>query len=161
MTNRREDVHRRVPLLADIPLIGDLFRYDSVAEQRTELLIIMTPQIIYNKLDSDLVKQIESSRMSWILSDVVNLHGEAGPAEPLRRMVRRRDRSGVSDLRAGRRRSGDSGGAGTAADAAASTAAGTAIVRRPDPGAGTRSIAATQYELTQSASRRQRQWTHC
>ena len=29
-------------------------------------------------MDSDLVKQIESSRMSYILSDVINLHGEAG-----------------------------------------------------------------------------------
>ena len=58
--------------------IGDLFRYDSVSEERRELLIILTPQIIYNKMDSDLVKQIESSRMSWILSDVINLHGEAG-----------------------------------------------------------------------------------
>src|SRR5262249_5201352 len=38
LTNRREDVHRRVPLLADIPLIGDFFRYDRVANQRTELL---------------------------------------------------------------------------------------------------------------------------
>src|SRR4029078_175268 len=35
-------------------------------------------QIIYTKMDSDLVKQIESSRMSWILSDVINLHGEPG-----------------------------------------------------------------------------------
>jgi type II secretion system protein D len=76
--NRKNDVHRRVPIIADIPLIGDLFRYDSVFEERRELLIILTPQIIYNKLDSDLVKQIESSRMSWILSDVVNIHGEAG-----------------------------------------------------------------------------------
>ena len=67
-----------MPIIADIPLIGDLFRYDSVSEERRELLIILTPQIIYNKMDSDLVKQIESSRMSWILSDVVNLHGEAG-----------------------------------------------------------------------------------
>jgi general secretion pathway protein D len=75
---RKSDIHRRVPLIADIPLIGDLFRYDSVAEERRELLIILTPQIIYNKLDSDLTKQIESSRMSWILSDVVNVHGEAG-----------------------------------------------------------------------------------
>ena len=78
LQTRKFDVHRRVPIIADIPLIGDLFRYDSVAEERRELLIILTPQIIYNKLDSDLVKQIESSRMSWILSDVVNLHGEAG-----------------------------------------------------------------------------------
>ncbi len=74
----KSDLHRRVPVIADIPLIGDLFRYDSVLESRSELLIILTPQLIYNKQDSDLVKQIESSRMSWILSDVVNIHGEAG-----------------------------------------------------------------------------------
>jgi type II secretory pathway component GspD/PulD (secretin) len=74
----KSDIHRRVPIVADIPLIGDLFRYDSVAEERRELLIILTPQIVYNKVDSDLVKQIESSRMSWILGDVINVHGEAG-----------------------------------------------------------------------------------
>ncbi|HEX5472588.1 MAG TPA: secretin N-terminal domain-containing protein [Lacipirellulaceae bacterium] len=74
----KNDLHRRVPVIADIPLLGDLFRYDSVIESRSELLIILTPQLIYNRQDSDLVKQIESSRMSWILSDVVNIHGEAG-----------------------------------------------------------------------------------
>jgi type II secretion system protein D len=78
MQTRKSDLHRRVPIIADIPLLGSLFRFDSVAEERRELLIILTPQVIYNKRDSDLVKQIESSRMSWILSDVVNLHGEAG-----------------------------------------------------------------------------------
>jgi hypothetical protein len=75
---RKFDVHRRVPLIADIPLIGDLFRYDSVSEERRELLIILTPRIVYGKEDADLVKQIESSRMSWILGDVINLHGEVG-----------------------------------------------------------------------------------
>src|SRR6185295_11704639 len=74
----KNELHRRVPVIADIPLLGDLFRFDSVSEERRELLIILTPQIIYTKVDSDLVKQIESSRMSWILSDVINLHGEAG-----------------------------------------------------------------------------------
>jgi hypothetical protein len=78
LQTRKIDVHRRVPIIADIPLIGDLFRYDGVTEERRELLIILTPQIIYNKMDSDLVKQIESSRMSWVLSDVIALHGEAG-----------------------------------------------------------------------------------
>jgi len=78
LTNRQQDVHRRVPIIADIPLIGDLFRYDLVREERTELLIILTPQIVHNKLEADMIKQVESSRMSWILSDVVNLHGEAG-----------------------------------------------------------------------------------
>jgi hypothetical protein len=78
LQTRKFDVHRRVPIVADIPLIGDLFRYDSVAEERRELLVILTPRIIYGKEDADLVKQIESSRMSWILGDVVALHGEAG-----------------------------------------------------------------------------------
>jgi type II secretion system protein D len=78
LQTRKFDVHRRVPLISDIPLIGDLFRYDSVAEERRELLIILTPRIVYGKLDADLVKQIESSRMSWILADVVNVHGESG-----------------------------------------------------------------------------------
>jgi general secretion pathway protein D len=78
LTTRKQDIHRRVPLVSDIPLIGDLFRYDSIAEQRTELLIILTPRIITNKLDAELVKQVESSRMSWILSDVVALNGESG-----------------------------------------------------------------------------------
>jgi hypothetical protein len=67
-----------VPLISDIPLIGDLFRYDSVQESRRELIIILTPRIIYGKEDADLVKQIETSRMSWILGDTVNLHGEVG-----------------------------------------------------------------------------------
>ncbi len=74
----KNDIHRRVPVIADVPLLGDLFRYDSVEEKRRELLIILTPQIIYSKMDSDLTKQIESSRMSWVLSDVINVHGEAG-----------------------------------------------------------------------------------
>ncbi len=74
----KNEVHRQVPIIGDIPLIGSLFRYDSVGEQRREVLIILTPRIIYNKTDSDLVKQIESSRMSWILSDVINIHGDVG-----------------------------------------------------------------------------------
>jgi hypothetical protein len=74
----KSEVHRRVPIIADIPLLGDLFRYDSVQEGRREVLIILTPRIIYTKTDSDLTKQIESSRMSWILSDVINVNGETG-----------------------------------------------------------------------------------
>src|SRR5690606_16844412 len=33
LTKESFDIHRRVPLLADIPLLGDLFRYDSVSEE--------------------------------------------------------------------------------------------------------------------------------
>ena len=72
------DVHRRVPIIADIPLLGDLFRYDAVTEQRSELLIVLTPRVIRTEQDAEMVKQVESSRMSWVLCDVVNLHGPSG-----------------------------------------------------------------------------------
>lgn len=78
LTKSTFDVHRRVPILADIPLLGDLFRYDGVTEERTELLIIMTPRVIRSEQDAEQIKQVESSRMSWVLCDVVNMHGPAG-----------------------------------------------------------------------------------
>jgi type II secretion system protein D len=78
LTKQTTDVHRRVPLLSEIPLLGDLFRYDFVSEQRTELLIILTPRVMRNELDAEMIKQVESSRMSWVLCDVIDLHGPSG-----------------------------------------------------------------------------------
>ncbi len=77
---RKEDraLHRRVPILADIPLVGALFRYDSVSTTRNELLIILTPHVIRNRFEADMVKQVESARISWCLSDVIDLHGPVG-----------------------------------------------------------------------------------
>jgi hypothetical protein len=78
LTKRDEALHRRVPLLADIPLLGDLFRYDSSQVVRTELLIVLTPRVVRSRYDAERIKQVESARMSWCLSDVVDLHGPAG-----------------------------------------------------------------------------------
>ncbi len=78
LTKRDEALHRRVPLLADIPLVGNLFRFDSTRLVRTELLIILTPHVVRSRADSERLKQIESARMSWCLGDVVDLHGPAG-----------------------------------------------------------------------------------
>ena len=78
LTKRDEALHRRVPLLADIPLVGALFRFDSSRQVRTELLIILTPHVVRSRAEAERLKQVESSRMSWCLSDVVDLHGPAG-----------------------------------------------------------------------------------
>jgi hypothetical protein len=78
ITKATTDVHRRVPLIAEIPLVGDLFRYDFTRETRTELLIIMTPRVVRNYLDAEMIKQVEASRMNWVLSDVLGLHGPSG-----------------------------------------------------------------------------------
>ncbi|MCA9269413.1 MAG: hypothetical protein KDA41_13120, partial [Planctomycetales bacterium] len=69
---------RRVPYLSDVPVLGNLFRYDAVEESRGELLFIMTPYIVRGDDDIEMLKQMESSRMSWCLADVVNIHGEVG-----------------------------------------------------------------------------------
>jgi type II secretory pathway component GspD/PulD (secretin) len=71
---------RRVPWLSDIPVAGMLFRFDSEAESRSELIVIMTPRLI-NPNDAaklDLIKQVESSRMSWCMADILNIHGDVG-----------------------------------------------------------------------------------
>ncbi|MEQ8848737.1 secretin N-terminal domain-containing protein [Botrimarina sp.] len=78
LTKRTFDVHRRVPLLSNIPLLGDLFRYDAVEQTRSELLVILTPRVVRSEVDAEMLKQVESSRMSWVLSDVIELHGPSG-----------------------------------------------------------------------------------
>ena len=78
LTKAKSETHRRVPLLADIPILGHLFRYDNVQSRRTELLIIMTPHVLRTREDAELFKQIEASRMSWCLADVIKMHGESG-----------------------------------------------------------------------------------
>jgi len=78
LTKRDRALHRRVPLLADIPLVGSLFRFDSTSTLRTELLIVLTPHVINNQFEAEMIKQIESARMNWCLADVVDMHGPAG-----------------------------------------------------------------------------------
>ncbi|HZN32337.1 MAG TPA: secretin N-terminal domain-containing protein [Pirellulaceae bacterium] len=66
---------RRVPYLADIPVLGRLFRFDTVSNQRTELLIILTPYMMQSAEQNEWLNQRESERMSWCLADIVNIHG--------------------------------------------------------------------------------------
>jgi general secretion pathway protein D len=42
---------KQVPLLGDIPLLGWLFKYNSVSRQKTNMLIFLTPRIIKNPQD--------------------------------------------------------------------------------------------------------------
>jgi type II secretion system protein D len=75
ITKDLAETTRRIPYLADIPVLGRLFRFDSVSQQRTELLIIMTPYIVQTDEQIDWINARESERMSWCVADVVNIHG--------------------------------------------------------------------------------------
>jgi type II secretion system protein D len=78
ITKQRESASRRIPYLADIPVLGLLFRSDFEVEKRTELLIIMTPRLANVEEELNILKEVESSRMSWCLADILEMHGDVG-----------------------------------------------------------------------------------
>jgi type II secretory pathway component GspD/PulD (secretin) len=78
ITKSKLKSRRAVPYLGELPYIGPLFRYDVESEKRTELLIILTPYILEGDEDIDQLKHLESDRMSWCLSDLLEMHGDVG-----------------------------------------------------------------------------------
>ncbi len=47
---KKEKSTEKVPLLGDIPFFGYLFKYNSDAGERRELLFFITPRIVSDKL---------------------------------------------------------------------------------------------------------------
>ncbi len=78
ISTETETIERRAPYLADIPVLGHLFRYDHFNERRAEMLIILTPRVIRNPADAERIKQAEFARMSWCAADVYELYGDVG-----------------------------------------------------------------------------------
>ena len=70
ITNSNQTLSRRVPWLGDLPIVGNLFRYDGTNYARKELLIILTPHVILGESEAEYMKQVEMSRMSWVSGDV-------------------------------------------------------------------------------------------
>lgn len=80
ITKRSLSVERKVPWLGDVPLLGNLFRYDMETTKRTELLIVMTPYVIRDRADEERMQQMEFARMNWCLCDVEQIHGSLDSA---------------------------------------------------------------------------------
>ncbi|MBM4005619.1 MAG: hypothetical protein FJ295_20410 [Planctomycetes bacterium] len=83
ITKSTRNLQRKVPYLGDVPLLGNLFRYDSQAQRRTELLIILTPHVVRTPDDEQRLKQIELARMSWCAADIFDIHGDLGTGSAL------------------------------------------------------------------------------
>lgn len=73
---------RKIPFLGDLPLVGWGFRYRQLTSSKRELLIILTPHIIYSEADAQYVKDMEARRIDWILSNVEAAHGDLGLTPP-------------------------------------------------------------------------------
>lgn len=75
ITKEDDTIERKVPWLGDLPVVKYAFRYDSTRTRRTELLIFLTPRIVKDDADAEIIKQIESERLHFIEQDAEAVHG--------------------------------------------------------------------------------------
>lgn len=76
MITTLDDVsERKIPWLGDLPLLGHAFRHDAERSRRTELLIFLTPRIVHNSLESEMIKQVEAARLNYVEHHAEAVHG--------------------------------------------------------------------------------------
>ena len=63
ISTQKTDQDRRVPLLGDIPLLGNLFKRKITAHSKTELLIFLTPYVIQHPGDLAKMTDDETGRL--------------------------------------------------------------------------------------------------
>lgn len=55
-----------VPLLRDLPLIGEVFGRESESKTRTELVLMITPKIVHNTSDLDEIRNVFLDKMTGL-----------------------------------------------------------------------------------------------
>ncbi|HEV3299116.1 MAG TPA: secretin N-terminal domain-containing protein [Planctomycetaceae bacterium] len=75
ITSNEDTVERKVPWVGDVPILGQLFRYDTKTTERKELLIFLTPRVIRSDADDEMLKQIETDRLHFLLDEAESIHG--------------------------------------------------------------------------------------
>ena len=88
ITKNDDTIQRKVPWLGDIPIINHLFRYDATSTVRTELLIFLTPRVIGDDCENELIKEVEAGRMHFLVEEAEKIHGPLfgvpnSPANPM------------------------------------------------------------------------------
>ena len=67
ISNDRSEGNAGIPLLKDIPGLGHLFRTDTAKNDRTELIILITPYVISNGTDARAVTEAFQHQLGdWI-----------------------------------------------------------------------------------------------
>lgn len=75
LTSTDTEVTNKVPWLGDVPVVGQFFRYDSRTTKRTELLIFLTPRVIRDDADDEIIKQVETERVHFLIDEAEAMHG--------------------------------------------------------------------------------------
>ena len=75
MQEHQELVTTKVPLLGDIPLLGNLFKYTRKVKKKTNLLIMLTPYIIKDTLDLQAIRERKQREHDEFASAFQSLEG--------------------------------------------------------------------------------------
>ena len=69
MNSDESKVIAKVPILGDIPIIGEFFKHTSTSKDKRELMILITPTIVTNndpvKGSSKMLEEVENSKRQW------------------------------------------------------------------------------------------------
>lgn len=79
MSNRRTNSNNGVPVLKDVPILGNAFKSQTESLNRTELVLIITPYIVENDGDAEAVTRALGDRLELI--ELPSL-GNAEPPAP-------------------------------------------------------------------------------
>lgn len=66
MKDNEGEATSKVPIIGDIPLIGNLFKYTSKTKEKTELLILVTPTILTTMDDSVKITEELKKELKWL-----------------------------------------------------------------------------------------------
>lgn len=69
MNSDESKIITKVPILGDIPIIGEFFKHTSNSKDKRELMILITPTIVTNndpvKGSSKMLEEVENSKRQW------------------------------------------------------------------------------------------------
>jgi len=60
---KKDTTIKSIPLLGDLPVLGNLFSYRSTQKENTELIIMITPHVIRSPQDADIITNIFQNRL--------------------------------------------------------------------------------------------------
>lgn len=70
---------KKIPLLGDIPLLGNLFKSTDKSKVKTELLVFLTPRVVRNEDEARRLKQDEVNRLSKQTQKVLEENKKGAP----------------------------------------------------------------------------------
>ena len=65
MSNSITDSTEKIPILGDIPILGNLFKVTSKTKTKTELIVLVTPTILVTMDDASKITDAMKKELKW------------------------------------------------------------------------------------------------